>query len=136
MNVIVCIDDNMGMLFSGKRQSRDKAVIEEIHRIAQGRNLYINDFSAKLITDNCIVRNDFLDIADEDDFCFVENVPLKEYTEKINRIYGFKWNKSYPYDFGLDIELDGWFQLMNTKEIKGNSHERITMEVWEKGINH
>lgn len=35
MNVIVCVDDNNGMLFNKRRQSRDKAVIDKIINITK-----------------------------------------------------------------------------------------------------
>ena len=46
MKVIVCIDDNKGMLFNARRQSRDRAVIEDI--MSESEKVWIHTFSEKL----------------------------------------------------------------------------------------
>ena len=35
MKIIVCLDDNNGMLFNNRRQSRDKTVVEDIISVYQ-----------------------------------------------------------------------------------------------------
>ena len=132
MNIIACVDDNKGQLFNGRRQSRDSQVISKIFEITEGKNLLINGFSKKLFEEKVIVREDFLDSASEDDFCFVENILVSQYIHKINKVYLFKWNRKYPSDFTFDLELDGNFQLINVEEFQGNSHDLITLEIWSK----
>ena len=132
MNIIACIDDNKGQLFNGRRQSRDIQVTSKIFEIVDGKNLLINSFSEKLFEEKAIVKEDFLDSAGEEDFCFVENVATSEYIEKINKVYLFKWNRKYPSDFTFDLELETHFHLASIEEFKGNSHELVTLEVWEK----
>ena len=46
MNIIVCIDDNQGMLFNKRRQSRDVKVLEDIATLTD--TLWISSFSEKL----------------------------------------------------------------------------------------
>ena len=132
MNIIACIDDNKGQLFNGRRQSRDVQVINKIYEITEGQNLFINSFSEKLFEEKAIVNADFLECAGEGDFCFIENVSASEYIEKINKVYLFKWNRKYPSDFTFDLELENNFHLVSVEEFQGNSHELVTLEVWEK----
>ena len=39
MTLIVCVDDNMGMLFNHRRQSKDVVVRERILKQAEGKHL-------------------------------------------------------------------------------------------------
>ena len=132
MNIIACIDDNKGQLFNGRRQSRDVQVINKIYEITKGQNLFINSFSEKLFKEKAIVNADFLECAGEGDFCFIENVSAAEYIQKINKVYLFKWNRKYPSDFTFDLEMENNFHLVSVEEFQGNSHELVTLEVWEK----
>ena len=132
MNIIACVDDNKGQLFNGRRQSKDIQVISKILNITEGKNLLINSFSEKLFEEKAIVNVDFLECAGEGDFCFIENVSASEYIEKINKVYLFKWNRKYPSDFTFDLELENNFHLVSVEEFQGNSHELVTLEVWEK----
>ena len=132
MNIIVCVDDNNGQLFNGRRQSKDIEVVNKIYEIVSEQKLLINSFSEKLFLDKREVRNDFLEIASENDFCFVENVDVTEYMSKINKVYLFRWNRDYPYDFTFDLDLSNNFTLSKVEEFKGNSHDMITLELWTK----
>lgn len=132
MNIIACIDDDKGQLFNGRRQSKDIQVISKILNITEGKNLLINSFSEKLFEEKAIVNVDFLECAGEGDFCFIENVSVAEYIEKINKVYLFKWNRKYPSDFTFDLELENNFHLVSVEEFRGNSHELVTLEVWVK----
>ena len=49
----------------------------------------------------------------------------------IDEIILYKWNRVYPTDFYFDINLSTW-NLTQVTEFKGNSHERITKEVYKK----
>ena len=134
MTIIVCIDDNGGMMFNNRRQSRDRVLTEKIINIANGHKLYIDSYSAPLFEGFCgdiTAQDSFLDIAGSDDFCFVENRRLKPYEQSIDKLIVFKWNRKYPSDFDLDISLDS-FTLISSEDFVGNSHEKITMEVYDK----
>ena len=128
MNIIACIDDNKGQLFNGRRQSKDIQVISKILNITEGKNLLINSFSEKLFEEKAIVNVDFLECAGEGDFCFIENVSASEYIEKIDKVYLFKWNRKYPSDMVFDLKDR---QLIYSEDFKGNSHDKITKEVYQ-----
>ena len=42
MIAIVCIDDNGGMMFNNRRQSRDVILLEKIIEITKGSKLWLN----------------------------------------------------------------------------------------------
>lgn len=130
MTVFVCLDDNNGMMFNNRRQSRDSRVIEQIKAISMGRKLYMDSYSAKLFEDfGVTVDDNFLEKMTEEDFCFVEKSFLKEYDEKIKTLVIFKWNKIYPFDKQLDISFNER-KLKESYDFEGTSHEKITCEVW------
>lgn len=134
MIVMVCLDDRNGMLFNHRRQSRDKMLYAYIQHLTEGKRLWMNIYSAPLFADasNAMVAEDFLEQAAQEDYCFVENVPLKPYEAKIQRLLVFRWNRVYPADLYLDLLPDAQWHLVGQEEFAGNSHEKITMEVYEK----
>ena len=48
MKIIACLDDNNGLLFNNRRQSRDRVVIEDILKDCHNSKLWINNFSKSL----------------------------------------------------------------------------------------
>ena len=136
MKLIVCLDDQNGMLFGGKRQSRDRAVCEKILSITQGAMLWMNHYSYPLFADmNMWVAVDdaFLSLAAEEDWCFVENTDVCPYLDSVSQIIIFKWNRRYPADMVFSAELTGGTWKLNQSEVfSGYSHDRITMEVYTR----
>ena len=131
MIVAVCIDDNMGMLFFGKRQSRDKKVVEDFIRSSAGGKAYIRNFSKKLFDGKDVIIDDnCLSIAGENDWCFIENQDINSYASRISKIVIYKWNRDYPYDF--TFKMPEGFTLEKSSEFTGNSHEKITREEYVK----
>ncbi len=129
MNVAVCIDDNCGMLFNSRRQSRDRILIEDFLRTAENNRVFIRSFSEKLFTDmNVSVNDNCLDEAEENDFCFVEDECILPFSQKIRKLIIYKWNRVYPSDFCFEMP-DG-FTLTETFEFQGSSHEKITREIY------
>lgn len=137
MIIIICLDDNGGMLFNRRRQSQDRFLRQQILTETAGSKLWMNSYSAKQFTEepagNIVVDEDFMDKAPPGDFCFVENIGPAAYEEKIEKIILYKWNRKYPGDFYFDIPLEehGW-RLIETDEFAGHSHDKITKEVYEE----
>ena len=135
MNVIVCVDDQRGMLFNKRRLSRDEAVVKDIFSMTD--KIWVHTFSEKMMSEygaTCIVNDAFLDMATEGEYCFVENQSIVPYEEKIERLIVYQWNRKYPSDFKLDIKLDKWRSL-SREEFGGKSHEKITREIYERGLS-
>lgn len=136
LNVCVAVDDNMGMMFNRRRQSQDKLLRKHLIELVQGERLWINHYTARQfedpLPDNIIVDDEFLKKAEDSDFCFVENLPLTEYQNKIKRIFLFRWNRSYPADIYLDISiLQNEWKMISVSEFEGSSHKKITLEEWK-----
>lgn len=134
MKIILCLDDNNGMLFNNRRQSRDKTVIEDIISNLKNERLFISSFSEKLFdeySENIIVDEEFLEKISDDNICFVENQSLKD-LENITEITVYRWNRVYPADFCCDVDFSK-FTLISETEFKGNSHDKITKQIFIKG---
>ena len=75
MIAIVTIDDNNGMMFNKRRQSKDIRLIERILDIAGTNRIWVSEYSSELFDtskDNIIVDNSYTE-AQAQDYCFVEN---------------------------------------------------------------
>ena len=144
MKVIVCVDDGNGMLFNKRRQSQDRVLRDDVQKMTAGQKLWMNAYSARQFQEGSqtgenvtgvsetaalIVTEDFLRQAGENDFCFVENEKLLPYSDRITEVVVYRWNRSYPGDFHLDLDLKQW-RLVQTTEFAGYSHEKITKEIY------
>lgn len=137
MKIIVCVDDNNGMMFNKRRQSRDRVLIQDIIANLDGSNLLIAPYSEKLFEDSDIdaffISDFILDEAAPDDFCFIENIALNKYASKINELIIYHWNRKYPADTYLDIDPTSLgMKLIATTEFVGSSHDKITKELYRK----
>lgn len=134
MKIIVAVDDNFGMMFNHRRQSQDKILREKIIEISKNSVLWMNEYSFKQFaenTGNIKVSESFLDEAGEDDYCFVEDKDVSNCSLQIKEMIIFKWNRKYPGDLFLEYlpEKQG-MKCNRTEELQGNSHDKITMELW------
>lgn len=133
MIAIMCIDDKCGMLFNNRRQSRDITVLQKIKELSKESTLRMNSYSKKLFedSDNICVSDTFLSECKEDEFAFVETESLLPFESVIKKLIIFKWNCVYPQDMKMDIDLAKW-KISSSEDFIGNSHEKITMEVYER----
>lgn len=129
MKVIVCLDDRDGMCFNRRRQSQDRVVIADIVSGANGAPIWMNAYSAALFEDakNIHVSEAFLTEAPEDAWCFVEDQPLCKVQARIDTLIVYRWNRHYPADRHLDLNLEEW-SLVASEDFEGHSHEKITKE--------
>lgn len=133
MNIIVCLDDNLGMLFNKRRQSKDRRVLEDIAEFTN--RVWISPFSENLFSESLCepkVDDNFLEKASSNSYCFVEANKVSPYIDKVEQVIVYKWNRKYPTDFKFDISLESW-KMIEQKEFAGFSHEKITKEVYAKG---
>ncbi len=132
MNIIVCAENNLGMAFNRRRVSQDSEVVKKIAEITDGEKLWMNGYSAKLFTDarEVFADEDFLLKANQGDFCFVEidAIPM----EMIENLYLFRWNRNYPADLFLNLDLKGDFKKIKKEEFSGSSHKKITLEIYKR----
>lgn len=135
MKVIVCVDDNNGMMFNKRRQSRDRVLIEDLLNTIKEGCLYVAPYSKILFQDFVTpIESEFLlDEADDNDYCFIENKSLLPYSDRIDELIIYHWNRIYPADMHLDISPEALsLKLVSTTEFAGSSHEKITKELYKK----
>lgn len=135
MILIAAVDNRNGMMFNGRRQSQDLAMREKVIRMSTKKPLWMSPYSAKLFAGCMRVREDnqFLDKAEEGEYCFVEDADAAPYEWKIEQIILFRWNRNYPGDQFFDINLKGGrWKLEKAEDFPGRSHEKISMEVYRK----
>ena len=135
MILIACVDVNNGMLFNNRRQSRDKVLMEHIIELIFNKRLWINNFSKDIFEnyklDNLIIDDDFSNKIEKEDFCFVENISIKELEDKIEKVVLYNWNRNYPADVYFDLPLEKWI-CESEKEFTGNSHDKITEKIYKR----
>ncbi len=133
MIVILCLDETGGMLFNHRRQSRDQAVAERIRQICAGKKLWMNSYSYQLYGDlkgvDTVKDDRFLNKAGNREACLVETEMLSPVADQIEEIIVFWWNRKYPADFFLDIDLSQW-EKFQQREYPGSSHDKITEEMY------
>ena len=137
MRIIVCVDDRCGMLFNSRRQSRDKVLIADVlSELKNNEKIRISSFSTLLfegVEDRCVIDDELLQNASEEDVCFVENIDVIPYLNSIDEITVYRWNRCYPGDFffRVDLEKQGFLKT-SSYEFEGYSHEKITRETFER----
>ena len=123
----------MGMLFNRRRQSQDRVLRDYLLTLCPDRPLLMNAYSGKQFSqapqDRIAVREDFLEAAGPGDYCFVEDRDLKPLESRLETVILCRWNRAYPGDRKLDLELAAW-KLLSATEFSGSSHEKITVEVY------
>lgn len=131
MKIIICLDDNGGMLFNNRRQSRDRVVCEDVVKNLNGEKLFISPFSQILFES---YKNDVLaceDFLTKGNVCFVENQVLS--LCNADEVIVYRWNRVYPSDFYCDIDFSK-YSLAEQAELEGFSHEKITKEIYKRVV--
>lgn len=75
--------------------------------------------------------DNYLDLATDEDYCFVEREQLCPYKDKISTVTVYRWDKAYPADVTLDLPLDS-MKAVSTAELEGYSHKKIIKEIYTK----
>ena len=133
MTLIFCIEKSKGMLLFKKRHATDNVLRQWIIEKTAGSNLWMSNYSAGQFKEKAIIKvDDEYDAkATDGDYCFVED---KGYDlEKTNEIILCNWNRKYPSDkfFDIDLKANG-FKKVENFDIKGSSHEKITIETYRR----
>ena len=136
MTVILTVEDRGGMLFMKRRLSKDRLPTLDIVNMVGDGILYINEFSEALFFDSDISVlsvPDPLSSAAEQDFVFIENLPLAEHIERVDKLIIYKWNRAYPFDTAIDVTpIECGFTLAESYDFEGYSHKKITREVYTR----
>ncbi len=133
MILMAAIDDKNGLLFQGRRQSRDRVLMQQILSRTADSLLWIAPYSAALFgqAPRLRVSKRFLDEAGPGEYCFVENCSVAPYADRVEQIILYRWNRRYPGDLFFDIDVtNGRWRLASSRSFAGSSHEAITEEVY------
>lgn len=129
MDIIICVDKNMGILFNNRRVSRDSAIIRDI--LYNTDKLYVSTYSAKLFTGADVIVFDTPPDPDEDGTILIEDTDPSPYLNTAQKLVIYSFNRAYPSDVRLNIDPNG-LRLISSEDFKGTSHERITKSIYTK----
>ncbi len=137
MIIITALDNNNGLLFNQRRQSQDRLLRQHILALIGQDKLFLNEYSAESFANEAKqeqlhVSEHFLDEAGKGQYCWVENVSVQDYESQAEKIIVFRWNRDYPADFYFDIDLTQNWQLENSVDFVGSSHDKITEETYTR----
>lgn len=137
MTVVLMLDESSAMAFHGQRQSSDRSITDYVVKNTSQR-IVVSPYTANLIRRQCpalIASNRLLvdvnpfEKASGNDIVINEEFSMRLYAYKIDRLLIARWHETYPGDLHSDLDLSR-FALTEKKEIKGESHERITLEFY------
>ena len=137
MILIVCVDDDNGMMFNHRRQSQDHCLRSHILAITTGKRLWMDVYSAGQFsieeTENIDIDDYFLSKAAVGDYCFVEDLDVSKYENLAEKVILYRWNRKYPGDlfFSIPLQDHGW-KLIKSTDFAGSSHDKITEEIYSK----
>ncbi len=138
MNIVLCLDNENGMMFNNRRQSRDSAVTADILNDLNGEALFVSSFSEKLFDE----YTGSITVFPDDEFkallqngakgtYFVENTDVSAFFDKTDKLTVYCWNRLYPADVYCTVDFN-CFKQKKESEFAGTSHEKITKAVYEK----
>ena len=132
MTLYLCLDDRGGLLFNGRRQSRDAALLADLAAMIPD-TLTIDPFSEKLIAAADIPYVLAAKELPEDAHFFLENRDPESLIPLAETLVIYRWNRHYPSDVRWEgSPPEHGFTLRETTEFPGKSHETITKEVYVK----
>lgn len=138
IKLIVCADDRGGYLFHHRRVSFDKVVTEDIlHSVGDENTLWMSPYTAGLFHEaehlNICVDDACMSLAGLNDYCLIEENIDHNIWMNVQEIILYKWNRIYPYDTACPIEeIQKQFSMVHTEDLQGNSHQKITKEVYSR----
>ena len=135
MIVLLCVDKKNGMAFHQRRQSLDRAVRADILSMSAGKPIWMTSYSARqFIEPESVLQISESPLcgAGEGALCFVEFPPLAPSLDRIEELMLYRWDRVYPADQQLDLDLDTDFRLVSTCDLTGHSHDKITKEVYQR----
>ncbi len=134
MYLIVAVDDTGGMLFNGRRQTMDRAMRAKLLEKAQGHLLYVAPYTAQLFSPEeqkqLHVSDTFLKEAGAGDWAWTEKEDPTPYLSDIEKLILVRWNRTYPADQWLTLDINTKWKRECVEDFAGSSHENITWEVY------
>lgn len=123
MVLFVCLDDDNGMMFNNRRQSKDCMVRKRMLEIVGEGSIWMSEYSMGQFEETVSLCENI----SEAQYVFAED-PNDIIGVEFDKIIVYRWNRRYPADKTLTIEGK---KLVSTYEFAGNSHEKITEEIYQ-----
>ncbi len=131
MTLIFCVDDNFGLMFNKRRQSRDSVVLEDIKNRFEDEKICISSYSEKLFSESGIDYIVCDSFDNQDGICFVEAQYNPDLLAMADEIILYNWNRLYPADVHLDYQIIlDYFKLAEALTFKGSSHTEIERDIY------
>lgn len=133
MTVIICVDNNGGILFNGKRQSKDRIFRKYLLNIVEKKNsrIAMSPYTYSQFKED--ERKELTDVKEEfsfdEDYIFLERA-ISILWEKVNNLILCCWNRDYPADEYFNLPIGVECILQKTEEIVSDSHT-LTIETYE-----
>lgn len=135
MTLCVCLDNQNGMHFNHRRQSRDRVLYERlVAHCRDGGRLFIREDARILFpTASVTVLPDMAALPEttERDILFSEALSFLPPKDIIDRLIVYRWNRDYPSDCRFPL-ADYALVLCEKSDFVGFSHEKITEEVYRR----
>ena len=123
MHLIVCLDDENGMAFLGRRQSRDRLLPGDIAAHCEGP-LYALPYSLPLLKEAGLTAVAAAPSeVPENGIFFDELLPPSGFIERADFVTVYRWNRLYPADVYFDADLAA------ASCGKGSAAAPITMQI-------
>ena len=131
MTAVLCLADNNGLSFNGRRVSRDIRVSEDIVERAGAAPLFILPTAAPVFSGvraQLGLAGEFTADLPQNAVCFFDAAPPADLA-LFDRVVLYRWGRDYPADvfFTADLPALG-YRLAETAAFAGNSHPQITRE--------
>ena len=146
MILVVCVDDQWGMSFNGRRQSRDKAQRRHLIEMAEGAPIWMNEYTGRLfradgylpddtpdadyrerqVPADIRVADDYLRQAGRREYAFAEMEDVSDLMDRVEGVIVYKWGRQYASDRLFPRKVLKKFKLAGSETFKGTSHENIS----------
>lgn len=123
MILIVCLDENNGMMFNNRRQSKDCELRKRLISVIGNAPLWMSEYSRGQFEEPF----NYCDDVNKAKYFFVENINDLSSLE-FEQVIVYRWNRKYPGDMFFDLSNR---KLISTFDFAGKSHEKITEEVYQ-----
>ena len=133
LTLIICLDDGGGMTFLGKRQSRDRVLLSEMFD-SFSAPIYVLPYSTSILGEHegrYISSDAPIKDAPEGGVVFLERGSIAAVIDEVETLVIYRWNRRYPKDAAIDIDLDAW-RVLESREFVGSSHDKITKLVMKR----
>lgn len=134
MTLAVCLDDNGGMMYNNRRQSRDRVLIADLTEAAF-LGIVTAPYSASLFSEGTHLRisEHPMEDAAADETAFIEDPRLIPTLDGVKRLIIYRWCKLYPTDLRFPYDpAELGYRLTEEKEFVGSSHDKIWKGIYEK----